>query len=126
MTVLRLGPMLRERRGRRGVREVAQEMGISPATLTRVEAGRMPDLETFQKICTWLKVDPARILDIPVDVTLADTSDEISTPVAAVHLRAERTLPPGAASDLAHLIVVAHRELARRGRQRRTNVSSRL
>src|SRR5260370_10770028 len=118
--------MLRERRGRRGVREVAQEIGISPATLTRVEAGRLPDLETFQRICTWLKVDPAKILDIPVDVTSSDTSDEISTPVAAVHLRAEKTLPSGAASDLAHLIVVAHRELTRRARQRRTNVSARL
>ena len=67
MTLLRLGAMLRERRGRLGIRQVAEEIGISAATLTRVEGGRLPDIATFQKICTWLHVNPAEILDIPID-----------------------------------------------------------
>jgi DNA-binding Xre family transcriptional regulator len=120
MTLLRLGAMLMDRRGGRGVREVAQEIGISPATLTRVEGGRLPDIATFQKICCWLQVNPAEILD------LSSTSGSSSTDtlVAAVHLRADQTLPEGAATDLAHLIVVAHRELARRAQKRRVNVSA--
>ena len=65
MTLLRLGALLRERRGGRGIREVAKEIGVSPATLTRIEAGRLPDLLTFRKICAWLKVSPAEILGIP-------------------------------------------------------------
>jgi len=118
MTLLRLGAMLRDRRGGRGVREVGLEIGISPATLTRVEGGRLPDIATFQKICSWLKVNPAEVLDLsPGTTTPADT-------VAAVHLRADQTLPEAAAADLAHLIVVAHRELARRAQKRRVDVSA--
>ena len=124
MTILRLGPLLRERRGSRGIKAVAEDIGISAATLTRVEAGRLPDLQTFKKICVWLKIDPAEILDIQVDAKESAGADQIATPVAAVHLRAEKTLPPAAANDLAELIMVAHRELARRARGRGINVSS--
>lgn len=120
MTLLRLGGMLRDRRGGRGIREVAHEIGISPATLTRVEGGRLPDIATFQKICSWLKVNPAEILDLPIEKSAIPT-DAL---VAAVHLRADQTLPESAASDLAQLIVIAHRELARRALKRRADVSS--
>jgi len=120
MTLLRLGAMLRDRRGGKGIREVAKEIGISPATLTRVESGRLPDIATFQKICSWLKVNPAEILDI---TTTSDTRSA-DTLVAAVHLRADQTLPEDAAADLAQLIVVASRELARRAQKRRVDVSA--
>jgi len=120
MTLLRLGAMLRERRGGWGIRETAQEIGISAATLTRVEGGRLPDLATFQKICSWLKVNPSEILDIRFN----HNADSADTLVAAVHLRADQTLPVTAASDLAQLIVVAHHELARRAQKRRVDVSS--
>jgi transcriptional regulator with XRE-family HTH domain len=120
MTLLRLGAMLRDRRGGRGIREVAQEIGISPATVTRVESGRLPDIATFQKICSWLKVNPAEILDISTAIS-ANSTDTLA---AAVHLRADQTLPEGAATDLANLIVVAHRELARRAQKRRVDVSA--
>lgn len=123
MSLLRLGALLRERRGGRGIREVAKDIGISPATLTRVEAGRLPDLATFQKICTWLKINPAQLLDVPVEPGESAVSNETPTPVAAVHLKASKTLPPEAATDLAQLIVVAHQELARRARGRQTDVS---
>jgi transcriptional regulator with XRE-family HTH domain len=120
MTLLRLGAMLRDRRGGRGIREVAKEIGVSPATLTRVEGGRLPDLATFQKMCFWLRVDPAEILDLSVDKT-APSTDTVS---AAVHLRADQTLPESAAADLARLILVAQSELARRAQKRRVDVSS--
>jgi transcriptional regulator with XRE-family HTH domain len=120
MTLLRLGAMLRDRRGGRGIREVAQEIGISAATLTRVEGGRLPDIATFQKMCSWLKVNPAEILDIPTENN-PTSSDSL---IASVHLRADKTLPVAAATDLAQLIVVAHRELARRAQRRRIDVSS--
>ena len=59
-----LGRLALERRGVRGIREVAVEMGISPATLSRVERGKMPDLETFGKICKWLRIYPAPVFGI--------------------------------------------------------------
>ena len=45
--------MARERR-RIGVREIAEEIGISAATLSRVENGKTPDIETVFKVCIWL------------------------------------------------------------------------
>ena len=57
-----LGQMVTERRGSRGVRVTAAKIGISPATLSRIENGHLPDLENFQKICRWLKVDPSIVL----------------------------------------------------------------
>lgn len=125
MTLLRLGALLRERRGGRGIREVADEIGISPATLTRVEGGRLPDLMTFRKMCSWLKINPAEILGIS-STTSEGQSEESSLEgqTAAVHLRADQTLPAEAAADLATLIMVAHRELARLMREGRVDVST--
>lgn len=122
MSLLRLGSLLRERRGGRGVRDVATEIGVSPATLSRVEAGKLPDLLTFRKLCTWLKVDPATILEIP-DEPGSQPADAPS-PAAAVHLRADVLLTPEAAGDLAHLILAAQRELARRAREQKNDVST--
>lgn len=47
-----------------GVRKAANESGISAATLSRVQRGNEPDLKTFRKICLWLEMDPAVLLDI--------------------------------------------------------------
>lgn len=124
MTLLRLGPLLRERRGGRGIREVAQEIGVSPATLTRIEAGRLPDLITFRKICAWLRVNPADILGISTSRANENPTSGDVPSEAAVHLRADQSLPEAAASDLAQLIVFAHRELARRIREGLADVST--
>jgi transcriptional regulator with XRE-family HTH domain len=37
----------------RGVRDAAKEMGISSATLNRIENGGMPDAETLVKLLNW-------------------------------------------------------------------------
>lgn len=124
MTLLRLGALLRDRRGTRGVRELAAEIGISPATLSRVEGGKLPDLVTFRKICAWLKVDPAQILGLP-DAQEGSTERSIPEPMtAAVHLRADAQLSQEAAGDLAALILAAQRELASRVRDGRADVPS--
>ena len=62
LSIENLGKMIIERRGTLGVRAAAKEIGISPATLSRVENGNVPDLATFAKICEWLGEDPNRFL----------------------------------------------------------------
>ena len=52
-----------------GCARLLKEIGVSPATLSQVEAGKLPDLLTFRKICVWLKIDPAELLDIPSEGT---------------------------------------------------------
>ncbi len=38
-----------------GVREFSKQANVSPATLSRIENGKMPDLETYFRICFWMK-----------------------------------------------------------------------
>lgn len=38
--------------------EASKQIGISKATLSRLEKGKMPDMETFGKCCTWLETEP--------------------------------------------------------------------
>jgi DNA-binding Xre family transcriptional regulator len=40
--------------------EACVEIGISKATLSRAENEKGIDMDTFAKICTWLKSNPAR------------------------------------------------------------------
>ena len=106
LTLQRIGPLLRERRGDRGIREVAQEIGISPATLSRVERGKVPDLETFRKICAWLRIDPGDVLGKPDPEPSPDRSP---APIPAVHFKADRAINPRAAKALAEMILAGQR-----------------
>lgn len=62
VTLETLGPVLKDRRGGRGLRAIAPQIGTSAATLSRIESGKQPDLETFAKLCTWLGVDGGEVL----------------------------------------------------------------
>lgn len=103
LTVQSLGRKLLEKRGGRGIREVAREVGISPATLSRVERGGFPDLETFGKICKWLAVDPGEVLGVKTKGP--------SIAQVAVHFRKDQTLAPETAEALAKMILAAQRAL---------------
>lgn len=39
------------------------EIGISKPTLSRIERGKKPDIDTFAKVCKWLKEDPNKYLN---------------------------------------------------------------
>jgi len=62
LSIENLGRKIADRRGTQGVRAAAKEIGISSATLSRVENGNVPDLATFAKICSWLGEDPNNFL----------------------------------------------------------------
>lgn len=51
-----LSSTIKSKRGKKGLRDTALEIDISSATLSRVELGNLPDVETFIKICKWLGV----------------------------------------------------------------------
>lgn len=52
-----LASAIKTKRGKKGLRDTAAEIGdISPATLSRIEQGNLPDVETFIKLCKWLNV----------------------------------------------------------------------
>ena len=52
-----LASMIKTKRGKKGLRDTANEIGnVSSATLSRVEQGNLPDVETFIRLCKWLDV----------------------------------------------------------------------
>jgi len=98
-----LKTLVLEKRGASGVRAAAAEVGISPATFSRIENGHMPDLETFAKICKWLDEDPRNFLG------LSNARAEPST--ATVHFRKEMTTDLQTAASLAQAIFGAQQAL---------------
>ncbi len=92
----------------RGVRAVAAKIGISAATLSRVEQGHLPDLGTFSKLCRWLNLDPAEVFGLDVERPPVTSAASLAT----AHLRADRTLDPRLAQALGEMIVRAQVMLA--------------
>ena len=107
ITLQNLGTIVREKRGARGLRAVAAEVGTSAPTLSRIESGKMPDLQTFGKLCRWLGVDPGSLLG--VSPILQET--EVPS-LAAAHLKADREIAPETARALANAIIRAQMMLA--------------
>ena len=106
----RIGPLLRAQRGDRGLREVAKEIGISTATLSRVERGKVPDLETFRRICHWLRIDPGEVLGRPHPI--AEPQVTPADPTPAIHFKADRAMSHETAEALAEMILAAQRMMA--------------
>jgi transcriptional regulator with XRE-family HTH domain len=107
----RLAAMVRAKRGKRGLREVAKEIGnVSASTLSRVEQGKVPDLETFFELCKWLNVGPEEFTggNLNADQDAASTPEKIE-----IHLRADRTLEPETVDALITMVKLAY-EAARR------------
>lgn len=100
-----LAGMLKTKRGAKGLRAVADEIGdVSFATLSRIEQGKIPDVETFIKICKWLGVS--------TDTFITGNSEkikEVSTRQQIVaHLRAERELSKETINMLIKMIDLAY------------------
>jgi len=103
-----LGRLIARKRGSRGIRATAEDVGISSATLSRVENGHMPDLATFAKICKWLDRDPREFLGF-------DKAKE-ATETAVVHFRKKKTVSREMAMALGELIPSAQNALRARSK----------
>jgi len=100
---------VKAKRGTKGIRAAAAEIGISHMTLARIESGKLPDLKTFNLVCRWLDIDPNTILGFSSD---GPTRTASSMPV--VQFRAEKTLSPKTAEHLAELILAIHSQTTSR------------
>jgi transcriptional regulator with XRE-family HTH domain len=97
LPIAELGRLIAAKRGSRGIRATAVDVGISQATLSRVENGHMPDLATFAKICAWLERDPREFLGIEVVPANAQK--------AVIHFKKKNTVVPDTAHALGELIL---------------------
>lgn len=94
-----LAQRIQEYRAGKGIREAAREVGVSPSTLSRVENGHIPDLETYRKICIWLNEDPAVYLGLKPEST--------GTTTARVHFKKGAAIKPDSAKALSEMILLA-------------------
>ena len=100
----RLAERIQEKRAGKGVRDAANEVGVSPATLSRIENGKIPDLETFGKVCRWLGEDPAIYLGLTPQAAA-------TTPTARVHFKKGAAIRKDTAKALADMILAAQNAL---------------
>lgn len=100
-----LAKRIQSKRGGTGIRAAAQEIGISPATLSRVENAKIPDLETFSRICRWLGEDPAIYLGLP------PSAQTTAAPAARVHFKKGPAIKADSARALGELITAVHAQL---------------
>ena len=101
-----LGHMLQRKRGSMGIRAAAGEIGISPATLSRIENGRVPDIDTLRKVCAWVGVDAAAYLGSAAD------SHGTSALGVQVVFKKDRAVTPRTSQALGKLIVAAYNQFA--------------
>ena len=108
VNIRELGALIKAKRGSRGLREVAIEIGkVSASTLSRVEQGKIPDLDTFMLLCKWLQVSPNQFMKDNAKIGAAE-SDTSTSELITAHLRADRTLDPKTADALAKMIQLAY------------------
>ena len=105
-TLESLGGLVRDKRGQQKLRETAQQVGIGPATLMRIENGRTPDVETFGKICRWLEIDPGAFLGFEPKEDRTGTEGE---PIVSVwgHFKTEQNPQPATVHALAQMMLLA-------------------
>jgi transcriptional regulator with XRE-family HTH domain len=99
-----LASMLKSKRGKLGLRATAQEIGdVSAPTLSRIEQGKIPDVETFIKICKWLQVSTDEFIVNQQDSKVLSTKDHV-----LAHLRADRELSTETVNMLIKMIDMAY------------------
>src|ERR1700738_1789797 len=89
---------LHEKRLARGLslRQAAQEAGVSPTTLSRVERGdHLPDRENLLQLANWdgMTLDQVALNPAEHNV-IVHNADESTVEAVALHLRADKDLDP--------------------------------
>ena len=102
MKIELLADNILRKRNIKGVREAAKEIGISSATLSRVENKKVPDLATFGKICAWLGEDPS----IYLGLTVVNPAARVR-----VHFKKESAISADTAKALSEMILLAQKAL---------------
>lgn len=110
VTPEKLGQLILRKRGSMGVRAAAQEIGISPATLSRIERGHIADIQTMNKIFGWLGMDPRDYFGFKG----ADDKPQESTGGVQIVFKKKKTLKPQTAQALAELIMAAHKSFEKK------------
>lgn len=85
-------------------RKLGQETGVSPSSLTRMQQGKLPDVNTFTALTHWLRIPAEHFMASDEKVNNAEPS-----PMAVVStlLRGKREMTPEALKALDELVQAA-------------------
>lgn len=109
VTALAESIQLRRKDKRLTVRAAAEEMEhVSHSTLSRVERGNLPDLDTYMRICRWLSVDPSYFSILPSDDSAQKRDSILQKQDIITHLRADKLLTQQTREALITMIEVAY------------------
>ena len=97
----RFSEMIKSKRGGKGLRMLASEIGVSASTLSRIEQGNLPDIDTYLRLCEWLEVSTDYFTNSN------SNTEDIQNEVIA-HLRADKTLHPSTSEALIQMINLAY------------------
>ena len=99
-----LARMLKSKRGKMGLRDTATAIGgISSATLSRVEQGNLPDVETFIRLCNWLGVSTETFIT-GEKMTAVEVSEKEKI---VFQLRSSRELDTDTINAMIHMVDIA-------------------
>ncbi len=108
-----LASMIKSKRGGMGLRQAAEELGtVSAATLSRVEQGKLPDVETFIKICKWLNV----ATDIFIVGEKTNISKLSEKEKIVYQLRASRELDKETIDTMVSMVNIAFMKVRKNGK----------
>ena len=100
----RFAAEVRTKRGKQGLRAVAVEIGeISAPTLSRIEQGNVPDLDSFIRICKWLGQSPESFTGENPSRSKESTPKQIEA-----YLRADRILPEETLKAISTMVELAY------------------
>lgn len=91
------------------VRAAASQMeNVSASTLSRVERGNLPDIDTYMRICRWLGVRSEHFAIRRFGGNIAERELSINKEDIIVHLRADKLLTQQTREALVTMIEVAY------------------
>jgi len=101
LNIVKLSEMIKSKRGNVGLRTLGAQIGISASTLSRIELGNLPDIDTYIKLCNWLDVSTEFF------TITGPKEDNVKSNVIA-HLRADKDLPDTTANAIIEMINLAY------------------
>src|SRR5690349_19084591 len=96
---------LKAHRGELGLREAASQIGdVSASTLSRIENGKLPDMDVYLRLCDWMGVEPHTFFIYEQHEDVEPNTPEI---IEAL-LRADKNLDASTAEALAKMVKSAY------------------
>lgn len=96
---------LKAKRANISLRDAAKEIGdVSASSLSRIENGKIPDMEVFLRICDWMDVTPDTYIRTDNQHKEPDTPEVIEA-----HLKADKYLDNDTAEAIAEMVRRAYK-----------------